>query len=180
GVPNPLRGWPVATPPLAHRDRRINLNFPLPVSNLPDEPIRIKWIRETYGLLKAILPPKAVDTPLELAQLSQFVLNLVDDRDPDATMTRFVNPDVSALPVTAVFGSAPPSFHPPTLTFADPPGSGNLVQFGMEYTPVAINEVLAAPSTLFIELVNTLTEASTGSTASQLDLAGWKMIILPD
>ena len=95
-APNPLRGWPVATPPFAHRDRKINLNIPLPVSNLPDEPIRIKWIRETYELLKAILPPKAVDTPLELAQLSQFVINIVDFRDPDATMTRFVNPDISA------------------------------------------------------------------------------------
>ena len=63
-APNPLRGWPVATPSLAHRDRKINLNFPLPVSNLPDEPIRVKWIRETYELLKAILPPRAVDTPL--------------------------------------------------------------------------------------------------------------------
>ena len=193
---DPLRGWPVASPPLAHRGRRINLNIPLPVSNLPDEPIRIKSIRETYGMLKAILPPRAVDTPLELAQLSQFVINLVDYRDPDATMTRFVNPDVSALPVTAEPGSAPQSFHPPTLAFADPPGSGDLVQFGMEYTPVAINEVLSyslhykntkdsSPSIssvnrLFVEVVNTLTEASAGSMASQLDLTGWKAIILPD
>src|SRR5262249_31315488 len=141
---------------------------------------RVKWIRETYELLKAILPPRAVDTPLELAQLSQFVINLVDHRDPDATMTRFVNPDVSALPVRAEPGSSPPSFHPPALAFADLPGSGNLVQFGMEYTPVAINEVLGCPSTLYVELVNTLTEASAASTASRLDLAGWKLVILPD
>jgi hypothetical protein len=194
--PNPVRGWPVPTPPLAHRGRKINLNMPLPVSNLSDEPIRLKWIRETYDLLKAVLPPRAVDTPLELAQLSQFVINLVDYRDSDATMTRFVNPDVAAFPVAAEPGDPPQIFHPPTLAFADPPGSGNLVQFGMEYTPVAINEVLSYSFTykntsgssptatpvnrLFVELVNTLTEASVGTTASQLDLSGWKMIILPD
>ncbi len=195
-APNPLPGWPVPTPSLAHRDRKINLNFPLPVSNLPDEPIRVKWIREAYELLKAILPPKAVDTPLELAQLSQFVINVVDYRDCDATMTQFVNPDVSSNPVTAEPGSVPLSFHPPGLAFADPPGSGDLRQFGMEYTPVAINEILAYSfdyknvtatqpgsrpvNRLFIEMVNTLTEASAASTASELDLAGWKMVILPD
>jgi large repetitive protein len=178
-APNPLSGWPVATPSLAHRDRKINLNLPLPVSNLHDEPIRVKWIREAYELLKAILPPKAVDTPLELAQLSQFVINVVDYRDCDATMTRFVNPDVSSIPVTAD-GTTPLSFHPPGLAFADPPGSGDLEQFGMEYTPVAINEVLSYSNRLCIEMVNTLTEASAASTASELDLAGWKMVILPD
>ena len=47
----------VQTPSLAHRDRKINLNFPLPVSNDPAEPVRQKWIRETYQILKAILPP---------------------------------------------------------------------------------------------------------------------------
>src|SRR5262249_23920937 len=142
-APSVLRGWPVATPTFAHRDRKINLNLPLPVSNLPDEPIRIKWIREPYELLKAILPPKAVDTPLELAQLSQFVIKIVDYRDPDATMTQFVNPDIRTSLVTSEPGGEPPKFHPATLAFADPPGTGNLVQFGMEYTPVAINEVLA-------------------------------------
>ena len=40
------------TPPLAHRDKKINLNYPLPVSNDPDEPIRQKWITDTYQLLK--------------------------------------------------------------------------------------------------------------------------------
>jgi large repetitive protein len=179
-APNPLPGWPVPTPSLAHRDRKINLNFPLPVSNRPDEPIRVKWIRDTYELLKAVLPPKAVDTPLELAQLSQFVINVVDYRDCDATMTQFVNPDVSSNPVTAEPGSAPSSFHPPFLAFADPPGSGDLRQFGMEYTPVAINEVLSYSNRLMIEIVNTLTEASAASTASQLDLTGWKMVVLPD
>src|SRR5205807_683416 len=104
--PDPLRltitpsttnppGWPgitapYPTPSVAHRDRKINLNFPLPVSNDPKEPVRQKWIRETYQLLKAILPPKAVDTPQELAQLSQFVVNIIDFRDPDCAMTKFV------------------------------------------------------------------------------------------
>ena len=44
--------------------------------------------------LEVILPPKAVDTPEELAQLSQFVINIIDFRDPDCTMTHWVNPDV--------------------------------------------------------------------------------------
>ena len=56
-APNPVGPWPVATPSLAHRDKKINLNYPLPVSNDPNEPIRQKWISETYQLLKAILPP---------------------------------------------------------------------------------------------------------------------------
>lgn len=89
------------TPTLAHRDRRINLNFPFPVSNRYDEPIRQKWVSETYAMLKATLPPKAVDTPIELAQLSQYLVNVVDFRDPDCTMTRFVNPDVIYAPPDA-------------------------------------------------------------------------------
>ena len=157
----------------APRTARSTSTFLCPISNLPDEPIRIKWIRETYELLKAILPPRAVDTPLELAQLSQFVINIVDYRDTDATMTRFVNPDISAVTRhgRSQAASRAASIRP-SVTFADPPGSGNLVQFGMEYTPVAINEVLAYSFTykatsssqpanrLFVEMVNTLTEAS--------------------
>jgi hypothetical protein len=153
----------VPTPSLAHRDRRINLNYPLPVSNDPLEPIRQKWIRETYALFKAVLPPKAIDTPAELAQLSQFVVNIVDFRDPDATMTQFTNPDL------------------------------NLTQFGMEYCPIALNEVLAysflrkvegakrgvATNRFFVELINTLTQAG-HSSASDLSLSGWDMVILPD
>ena len=84
----------VQTPSLAHGDRKINLNFPLPIANDPAEPIRQKWCRETYQLLKAILPPAAIDTPEELAALSQFVVNIVDFRDTDCTMTRFVNTDL--------------------------------------------------------------------------------------
>ncbi len=72
------------TPSLAQRDKKINLNYPLPVSNDPNEPVRQKWISDTYQLLKRILPPDSVDTPEELAQLSQFVINIIDFRDPDA------------------------------------------------------------------------------------------------
>ena len=96
----------VATPSLAHRDKKINLNYPLPVSNDPNEPIRQKWISDTYQLLKAILPPTAVDTPEELAQLSQFVINIIDFRDPDCTMTHWVNPDVMIAGLVAPHGTA--------------------------------------------------------------------------
>src|SRR5262249_24130128 len=43
--------YPTYTPSLAHRDKKINLNYPLPVSNDPNEPVRQKWISETYYLL---------------------------------------------------------------------------------------------------------------------------------
>ena len=93
---NPTIAVPSPTPGLAQRDKKINLNYPLPVSNDPNEPVRQKWINDTYQLLKSVLPPKAVDTPEELAQLSQYVINIVDFRDPDSTMTHWVNPDVHA------------------------------------------------------------------------------------
>src|SRR5208337_3213657 len=63
----------IPTAPLAHRDKKINLNYPLPVSNDPNEPIRQKWISDAYQLMKAVLPPRSVDTPEELAELSQFL-----------------------------------------------------------------------------------------------------------
>ena len=92
---------PVATPTpsLAQRDKKINLNYPLPVSNDPNEAVRQKWISDTYQTLKAILPPRAVDTAEELAQLSQYVINIIDFRDTDATMTHWRNPDVFLPPV---------------------------------------------------------------------------------
>ena len=124
---------------LAHRSK-INLNYPLPVSNDPNELIRQKWINDTYQTLKAILPPRSVDTPEELAQLSQFVINIVDFRDPDATMTHWTNPDVLFVPGTKAPAAAPYV----VMTSATPPaGSIPLDQYGMEYNPVAINEVMA-------------------------------------
>ena len=137
----------MAAPALAHRDRKINLNYPLPVSNDPDEPIRQKWINDTYQLLKWILPPRAVDTPEELAQLSQFVINIIDFRDPDCTMTHWQNPDVLLVPGQPAnpAGSAPTPATAPTLVLAssNPANGIPLDQYGMEYNPVALNEVLA-------------------------------------
>jgi hypothetical protein len=226
---------PVPLPSIAHRDRKINLNFPLPVSNRYDEPVRQKWIRETYQLLKMILPPSAVDTPEELAQLSQFVVNIIDFRDPDSTCTRFVNTDVyyatkatTTAPATllasslASYQTCPATLvgtTPPTLTgnlasvattpppafspMYDNANSPYLVQYGMEYNPVAITEILAYQfkgtsgqnnQRVFVELVNTLSEptgqttAITGdtnttyrrNTACDLEMEGWDFIILPD
>jgi len=188
--PNPL----LPTPPLAHRDKKINLNYPLPVSNDPNEAVRQKWISDAYQTLKAILPPLAVDTPEELAQLSQYVINIVDFRDPDATMTHWVNPDVSlavwngtgtvpVAPVLIAKGAALPTNTVLSNT------NGQFDQYGMEFNPIAINEVLAysflrkgtsgtatATPRFFIELVNTLTSPETGAftnNASILDLSGF-------
>ena len=156
----------VAAPSLAHRDRKINLNYPLPVSNDPDELIRRKWISDTYQLLKWVLPPRAVDTPEELAQLSQFVINIIDFRDPDCTMTHWQNPDVFLRPGTA--GASPFVVLPTASLPTDLP----LDQYGMEYNPVALNEVLAfsyayyqgvggaQANRFFVELVNTLTQSA--------------------
>jgi len=171
-----------SAPALAHRNRKINLNYPLPVSNNPDEPTRRKWITESYQLLKSMLPPLSLDTPEELAALSQFLVNIVDFRDPDAAMTRFINPDVFIHPNA---GAAP------TLVLASASVAGDipLTQYGMEYNPVAINEVLAYSfqsklggggtaqpvGRFFIELVNTLTRAQ-GSTASTLNLGGFDYV----
>ena len=182
------------TPPIAHRDRKINLNFPLPVSNSPDEPVRQKWIRESYALLKLTLPPTAVDTPEELAQLSQYLINVVDFRDPDATSTKFINTDITVTPATI---SAAPK-----LTRVTNGATGNLVQHGMEYSPIAINEVLAyqfetkvtdkQPSAvvpqskrMFFEVVNTLTQDATAiggvtGISNDLDLTGWDVVVMPD
>jgi hypothetical protein len=191
---------PVVTPPpgmpaptVVHRDKKINLNAPLPVSNDPNEPIRQKWITDTYYTLKSILPPKAVDTAEELAQLSQYVINIVDFRDPDCTMTHWVNPDVWFRPALTTTVS-PTVVLTANKTATDLP----LSQYGMEYNPVAINEVLAysfarklaatatATPRFFIELVNTLTAPELGvpappgglgtatNNASILDLAGFQ------
>jgi hypothetical protein len=194
------------TPSLAHRDRKINLNYPLPVSNDPNEPVRQKWIHDTYYMLKATLPPRAVDSPEELAQLSQFVINIVDFRDPDNTMTHWVNPDVVISNVVgAGAGNVMPGPNTPPLILLPSNAAGvatmQLDQYGMEFSPVAINEALAYTfqyqggvaggggaataqgNRFMIELVNTLTmpEVSSTSTAvppnlsaAVLDLGGFQ------
>ncbi len=177
------------TPTLGQRDKKINLNYPLPVSNDPNEPIRQKWISDTYQLLKYILPPKAVDTPEELAQLSQFVINIIDFRDPDCAMTHWVNPDVMLTGLVSVSTTAPPAIAAipttqPYLCFIPQGGIpataagvtsqyAQLDQYGMESNPVAINEALAysffynpgagpvQANRFFVELVNTLTTPET-------------------
>ena len=232
GAVNPLNTpmtVQVQTPSIAHGDRKINLNFPLPIANDPAEPVRQKWCRETYQMLKAILPPASIDTPEELAALSQFVVNIVDFRDTDCTMTRFVNTDLEVTDVltkqadniqhagtaadpfdltwsvspagvkfaktaipTGHFPYDPSIYSPDTVT-------SFLVQHGMEYNPIALNEVMAyqaqygngndAPSlttyqAMFIELVNTLTEEFNNggmtTNSSAISLAGWDIVIAPD
>lgn len=166
-MPTAGYGYTPFTPSLAQRGRKINLNMPLPASNDPREPIRQKWITDAYFLFKSVLPPRAVDTPEELAQLGQYLVNVIDFRDPDCAMTIWDNPDVYLV--------AAPSTQP-TLSFT---GTLPLRHYGMEYNPVAINEVLsysyqrkegtgsaASPANtgrFFIELVNTLVKPRTGN-----------------
>jgi len=175
---------------LAHRDRKINLNYPLPVSNDPNEPTRNKWITETYNFLKKALPPLSVQYPEQLAQLSQYLINVIDFRDPDATMTHWQNPDVVFVPGNST--TTPPTA--PYLAFVGHLPAGvtgvPLDQYGMEYNPVSINEVLAfsyqyytgsagAPSNrFFVELVNNLTSPNAtsiigGVNPSAVDLSGF-------
>ena len=250
----PGSGMPYPTPSLAHRGKKINLNYPFPpqayigpFSGGAGEPVRQKWIRETYETLKAILPPKSVDTPEELAQLSQFVVNIVDFRDPDSIVTKFVNTDVivqtpasASAPAIYSFNTgnnlndptiwtgtnglpgyislpapwSPPTVYPTPVAPFDPTATATdgtyLTQYGMEYPPVAITEVLAfqfnratgtavttsAPAQrLFIELINTLsTDGNNGQSGpvtgpfgppgilpiEDLDLQGWKFWIGKD
>jgi large repetitive protein len=190
----------VPIPTLAHKDKKINLNFPLPVSNDPNEPVRQKWISDTYNLLKAILPPKATDTPEELAQLSQYVINMVDFRDPDCTMTHWVNPDVVIAGVVSTAlttGTTPVPTVPvslqyrgwtsPTPTATPLVTTAQLDQWGMEYNPVALNEVLAysysyfsqaagqnsRANRFFCELVNTQDTPELWATTVPLANSPW-------
>ena len=187
GLPNPTNAAPTPTPSLAQRDKKINLNYPLPVSNDPNEAVRQKWISDTYQTLKAILPPRSVDTAEELAQLSQYVINIIDFRDTDATMTHWQNPDVFLR--TSTSGASP---YPVLAAAYNSTTDVPLDQYGMEYNPIAINEVMAysfasTPTTnrFFIELVSTLTSPELGTptaaglgtgtnNASVLDLAGFQ------
>ena len=179
------------TPSLAQRDKKINLNYPLPVSNDPNEPIRQKWISDAYQLMKSVLPPKAVDTPDELAALSQFLVNVIDFRDPDCTMTHFRNPDVEVV-LGTISGGTTPTYQPTYLApigaaipATTPPTQAiPLDQYGMEYNPIAINETLAysfqstastQTNRLFVELVNTLSQTAIG-----VDIAAGGTIKAPD
>jgi hypothetical protein len=198
GLPNPTLAAPSPAFSVAQRDKKINLNYPLPVSNDPNEAVRQKWISDTYQTLKAILPPRSVDTPEELAQLSQFVINIIDFRDTDATMTHWQNPDVWLRVGNNGTNTAPYLVLTANRnTTTDIP----VDQYGMEYCPIAINEVLAYsfqrkatvggnPAVVrtprfFAELVNTLNSPELGTTtapglgtgannASVLDLAGFQ------
>lgn len=204
---------------IAHRDRRINLNFPLPVpvNGDPDEPTRQKWAREMYQLMKVVMyPPDGIRYRLDvngfpemydaasnswvaipnlaeqLYEFGQYALNIVDFRDPDATMTHFVHPDLDVNPPA---GAAPAGVQ----LAVGKAGGGTLDMYGMEHLPVAINEVLAfqylrkdasnnkvPQKRLFIELANLLTQDANGTenlkagTASDLDLDGWGVIITSD
>ncbi len=209
---SPVRFSNVSTiPALAHGGRRFNINLPLPPSDLSDEPVRQKYVRELYHLFKSVLAPPdgASLTALQLAELGQYAVNVVDFRDPDATMTRFVNYDityqapVSASIDTAIARAAPPQATLPVITMPasvmKPTGANTnpVIQWGMEYNPVALSEILAYQFTrrntttntdvttprLFVELVNTLTEdhGATGTgTASDLRLPGWGFVITQD
>ncbi len=189
------------TPSLAQGDHKINLNMPFPVSNDCNEAVRQKWINDVYQLMKVVLPPRAVDTPEELAQLSQYIINIVDFRDPDATMTHWVNPDVVlSSPLLGLTGTPPaPNMTTPPMTLLPassvlPTTSNTMVldQYGKEYDPVAINEAilyqysyqaqgagLQIANRFMIELVNTQVQAGTMQPTQtsplngQLDLGGY-------
>ena len=77
--------------------RRSTSTTPCPSRTTPTSRSARNGSTTPISSLKTILPPKAVDTPEELAQLSQFVINIIDFRDPDCTMTHWVNPDVMVI-----------------------------------------------------------------------------------
>ena len=110
------------------------------------------------------------------------MINIIDFRDPDCTMTHWQNPDVLLVPGQPAnpSGSAPTPATAPTLFLAssNPANAIPLDQYGMEYNPVALNEVLAfsyahyqgggvQANRFFVELVNTLTQSSIAALPSQ-------------
>ena len=195
GVNGGYRSAGLLTPALAQRGKKINLNYPLPVSNDPNEPIRQKWINDTYQLLKSILPPMAIDTAEELAALSQYVINIVDFRDTDSTMTHWVNPEVIFSAWRRPRRRRPRSSQRrrSRCIKGTPTPTNQLDQWGMEYNPVAINEVLAysyryvppgktsataQANRFFVELVNTQTAPEVGTATAAgfnpvVDLGGY-------
>jgi large repetitive protein len=204
---SPLRFANVANlPSLVHGSKRMNLNLPLPPSNRSDEPVRQKYVRELYQLFKCVLAPPdgASLTAVQLAAIGQFAVNVVDFRDPDATMTAFANYDLTYQPAitasTAVTSGGTPQTvvtQAESVMRPDPTVANNnpVIQWGMEHNPIAFSEILgytftrnqggmATPTPrLFVELVNTLTKdfgATGNGKASDLDLNAWGMIITQD
>ena len=204
-------GFAYGSPKLAGSGRRMNLNLPLPAQVIDntktppvqacDETVRHRWILDAYLLCRAVLPNANNYTPEECVQLSQFLTNVIDFRDTDGVMTRFVNPEV--IEQSGSLAAVPPTMPKlrfvndatvPALPTAANSTFGPVVQWGMEYNPIAINEVLATqfnymtntPSQeFFIELVNTLTRdggaaGRAGSKATDLDLSKWQLTFLPD
>ena len=130
GANGGYRSAGLLTPGLAQRGKKINLNYPLPVSNDPNESVRQKWINDTYQALKYVLPPLAIDTAEERAALSQYVINIVDFRDTDSTMTHWVNPDVvisgMATPLVTGTGTSATTTYPvPTAPVRARPGNSH-------------------------------------------------------
>ena len=166
------------TPSLAQRDKKINLNYPLPVSNDPKEPIRQKWISDAYELMKACCRRRRLIRPDELAALSQFLVNVIDFRDPDCTMTHFRNPDVKVVLGRAAVERRRPTSRPTwptcsdrdyTANPGDPPGpvrhgvqpDGHQRDHGL-LVPIGERIKRRAPNRLFVELVNTLSQTAIG------------------
>ncbi|GIW86619.1 MAG: hypothetical protein KatS3mg108_0943 [Isosphaeraceae bacterium] len=206
---------PGNAPALGHGNRKINLNYPLPLSYDSSEPTRLKWISEAYALMKQVLYPGFVPPgtgapgeprPEDFARLGQFAVNIIDFRDPDDVMTRWVNPDLKLRPAEGFGyddGDSVPNEPAGVAWINDPTvpntgqGTGPVVQWGMEYLPVTINEVLAyqfqakdgneqrTVKRLFVEFANILTEdgdgiEGQGGRASDLYLRGWGLLITPD
>ena len=93
------------------------------------------------------------------------MINIIDFRDTDATMTHWRNPDVFLHLGTV--GASPYLIMETTAGTGDVP----LDQYGMEYNPITINEVLAysfqgtsgQTNRFFMELVNALTSPELGT-----------------
>ena len=168
GLPTPR--WPTAT-------RRSTSIIPCRSRTTPTSRSGRNGSADTYQLLKWILPPRAVDTPEELAQLSQFVINIIDFRDPGLHDDPLAEPGRHDGSVQDQPANGPgqiadardgPTAGPGLFKPATPSG---LDQYGMEYNPVALNEVLAfsyaysqgggsQANRFFVELVNTLTQSA--------------------
>ncbi len=203
-------------PALSHGNKKINLNYPLPSSHSSNEPVRQKWVREAYQMFKMVQFPPYFDatgkyyspesqaTAEQLAALGQFAVNIVDFRDPDDTMTAFQNYDLTEVAPGTI--TDPNSTATPKTEYYTPASvakvnaasnTAPLTQYGMEYNPIAISEILAyeytykdvnTPKTpkqqqrLFVELINTLSQdgAVSGNGQCDLDLRGWGFIITKD